>query len=155
MSAGMYASDLLSRIHRDLDGIPEYTARIGQERQEDRKTSPGVLSCLGDYNYATYTGIRGQNTVEPDFPVDPGRVEECEEALARYLDRHAPGNRELKTYVTAISLYLVFIAQRPLHPPGTAYGEIRITKRGDEYHCTGKRKYRDDSGALCRFCICR
>jgi len=151
----MYASDLLARISRDLDTIPDYIARIERARQEKKEGSAGVLSHLGDYNYATYTEIRSQNFVEPDFSIDPKRVKECELALARYLDRHAPGNRELKIYVTAISLYLAFLARRPLHPPGTSSGEIHIIKRGDEYHCTGKRKYRDDPGALCRFCICR
>ena len=152
----MYASALLSRIRRDLDTIPEYTARIGQERQEKRVGPPDVVSLLGDYNYATYTGIRGQNTVEPDFPLDPVRVNACEEALHRYLDRYAPGNRELKTYVTAISLYLAFIARRPLHPPGVELSQgIRITKREDAYLCTGKARYLRDPDSLCRFCICR
>lgn len=152
----MYASDLLSRIRRDLDTIPEYTARIGQERQEKREGPPDVVSLLGDYNYATYTGIRGRNTVEPDFPLDPGRVNACEEALHRYLDRYAPGNRELKTYVTAISLYLVFIARKPLHPPGVEFSQgIRIIKREGAYICTGKARHLRDPDPLCRFCICR
>lgn len=152
----MYASDLLSRIRRDLDTIPEYIARIGWERQENHEGPPDVVSLLGNYNYATYTGIRGQNTVEPDFPLDPGRVNECEEALHRYLDRYAPGNRELKTYVIAISLYLVFIARMPLHPPGAELSQgIRITKREDAYICTGKARYLRNPDSLCRFCICR
>jgi|GEM_PF-494577 len=152
----MYASDLLSRIRRDLDTIPDYIARIERERQEKREKPPRGLSLLRIYNYATYTDIRDRDSVEPDYPVNPGRVEECEEALHRYLDRQAPGNCELKTYVTAISLYLVFVARRPLHPPGMELPQgSRITKRENSYVCTGKARYLRDPDALCRFCICR
>ncbi|MFA5236549.1 MAG: DUF2115 family protein [Methanoregula sp.] len=152
----MYASDLLTRIRCDLDTIPGYIARIERENRGKREDPPSAISHLGDYNYATYTEIRSRDPVEPDFPVDPGAVKECEEALGWYLERYAPGNSELKIYVTALSLYLIFIARRPLHPPGMAFSDtIRITKRGDYYYCTGKRRYQDDPAALCHFCICR
>ncbi|HVP96266.1 DUF2115 family protein [Methanoregula sp.] len=152
----MYASELLSRIRCDLDTIPEYIARIERERQAVREDPPGTFTLLGDYNYATYTEIRGRCAVDPDFAIDPGAVKECEDVLDRYLERYAPGNENLKHYVTALSLYLAFIEQRPLHPPGVPFSDdIRIVKRGDGYYCTGKRRYRDDPAALCRFCICK
>lgn len=152
----MYASKLLSRIRRDLDTIPEYIARIERERQEKREGPRGRHSLLGDYNYATYTEICHRDSIEPDLSIDPGAVKECEDALGRYLDRNAPGNRDLKRYVTAISLYLIFIARRPLHPPGVPFSqETRITKSGDSYVCTGKARYRSDPFSLCRFCVCR
>lgn len=150
----MYASELLSRIRRNLDTIPDYLARIERERLAKKEDPPGVLTLLGDYNYATYTEIRDRDFVKPNFPLDPGAVRECEEALDRYLDRYAPDNSDLKRYVTAISLYLVFIARMPLHPPGVGFlQEIRVTKKED-YYCTGKRRYRDDPAAICRFCVC-
>jgi uncharacterized protein (UPF0305 family) len=152
----MYASGLLSRIRCDLDTIPEYLARIERERQEKREDPRGMLSLIGDYNYATYTEIRRRDSPEPDFPVDPGAVKECEDALGRYLDRNAPGNNDLKRYVTAISLYLIFIARRPLHPPDVAFSpDLRITKSGDFFICTGKARYRSDPFSVCRFCVCR
>jgi hypothetical protein len=152
----MYASELLTRIRCDLDTIPKYISRIERERQEKRGDPSDVLTHLGDYNYATYVETCHRDSIEPDFPLDPGTVKECEDALGRYLDQNAPGNRDLKKYVTAISLYLVFIARRPLHPPDVAFSqEIRVTKRGESYVCTGKQRHGDNTDAICRFCVCQ
>ncbi|MGB8220518.1 MAG: DUF2115 family protein [Methanoregula sp.] len=156
MSVGMYASGLLIRIRRDLDTLSGYIARIEQERLVKREDPSGIPAYLGEYNYATYTEIRNRASVEPDFPLDSRIVKECEEALDRYLETYAPGQPDLKRYVTALSLYLIFIAHRPLHPTDLPISDhIRIVKRGNWYYCTGKRRYRDDPLSLCCFCVCR
>ena len=152
----MNASELLSRIHRDLSSLPEYIARIERVQQAGAKDPSRILSILGDYNYATYTEICYRYEVSPDFKIDPTTVEEFENALDVYLDTYAPGKTDLKCYVTNISLYLTFIAKRPLHPPGVPFSdEIRIVKNGDFYYCSGKKRFLDDPSSICRYCICK
>lgn len=152
----MNASGLLSRIRHDLGNLPEYIARIEREQQAGGKDPSGVLSLLGDYNYATYTEICNLYEVSPDFKIDPTTVDEFENALDRYLDTYAPGKTDLKRYISNISLYLTFIAKRPLHPPGVPFSdEIRIVKNGDFYYCSGKRRFLDDPFSLCHYCVCR
>jgi len=152
----MNASGLLSRICRDLRNLPEYIARIERERQAVGKDPSGVLSLLGNYNYATYSEICGRERISPDFEIDPTIVEEFENALDVYLDTYAPGKTDLKRYVSNISLYLTFIVKRPLHPPGVPFSEnIRIVKNGDLYYCSGKKRFLDDPSSICRYCVCR
>jgi uncharacterized protein (UPF0305 family) len=152
----MNASGLLFRIRRDLRNLPEYIARIERERQAAEKDHSGVLALLGNYNYDTYTEICHHYEVAPDFRIDLSTVEEFENALNVYLDTYAPGKTDLKRYVSDISLYLTFIAKRPLHPPGVSFSdEIRIVKNGDYYYCSGKTRFLDDPSSLCRYCVCR
>jgi len=149
----MNASELLYRIRHDLGDIPEYIARI---EQEQRAGSSGILSLLGDYNYAVYTEICSRETISLDFEIDSTPVEKFENALNRYLDIYAPGKKDLKCYVLNISLYLTFIAKKPLHPPGVQFSDdIHIVKDGDFYYCSGKRRFLKDPFSLCRYCVCR
>ncbi len=152
----MNASGLLSRIRSDLGNLSEYIARIERERQAGGKDPSRVPSILGDYNYATYTEICHRYEVSPDFRIDPTTVEELENTLDKYFDTYAHGKTDLKRYVSNVSLYLTFIAKRPLHPPGVQFSdEIRIVKKGDYYYCSGKKWFLDDPSSICRYCVCR
>jgi hypothetical protein len=152
----MNASELLSRIKGELGNLTEYIARIERELQAGGKDPAGIISLLGDFNYTIYTEICHRDGVSPDFKLDPTTVEEFESALDGYFDTYAPGKTDLKRYVSNISLYLTFIAKRPLHPPGVPLSdEIRIVKNGDFYYCSGKKQFLDDPSSLCRYCVCR
>jgi uncharacterized protein (UPF0305 family) len=152
----MNASGLLNRIRGDLGNLSEYIAWIERVRQAGGKDPSGIISLLGDYNYTTYTEICHRDGVSPDFKLDPATVEEFENAMDVYLTTYAPGKADLKCYVSNISLYLTFIAKRPLHPPGVPFSdEIRIVKNGDFYYCSGKKQFLDDPSSLCRYCVCR
>lgn len=152
----LYASDLLSRIRRDLEGLSDYTSRIEQERQARAEDPPGMLTRLGDYNYATYTEICHRDGVSPDFKIDSAIVQSFECTLNQYLDTYAPGKTDLKRYVLSISLYLTFIVKRPLHPPGPPFfGDLHIIQKGESYYCSGKKRFIRDPSSLCRYCVCK
>jgi len=156
MIPDMNASELLSRIRRDLGDIPDYIARVEQEKQVRGKDPSRMLSILGDYNYSTYTEICHRNGVSPDFKIESTTVEEFETALDWYFDTYAPGKIDLKRYVSNISLYLTFIAKRPLHPPEVPFSDdIRIVKNRDFYYCSGKKRFLEDPSSICRYCVCR
>ncbi|ACL16088.1 DUF2115 family protein [Methanosphaerula palustris] len=151
----MNGSDLLLRIQSDLEEISGYTSRIAVEiplRSEEPST---IISRLAVYNYQTYLEIRSLSGIAPDFEIDEKRLGQMYSVLAHYLDRYAPGNEDLHCYVTAISIYLTFIAHKPLHPPGSFSEEIQIVRRGSLYYCSGRRKFIRDNPSLCRFCVCQ
>jgi len=153
---GMKASELFFRICRDLEELSEYISRIEEERLIRAGDPPGALAYLGDYNYTTLVEIRNRDGISPDFEIDSAIVDEFQHALDRYLDTYAPGAADLKCYVLNISLYLTFIAKKPLHPPEVPFsGDILIVKKGKSFYCSGKRRFTGDDPSLCRYCVCR
>jgi uncharacterized protein (UPF0305 family) len=152
----MKASELFSQIRGDLIEVSGYIAQIEEARRTRARDPPGTLTYLGDYNYATCTEILSRDVITPDFRIDRGSVEKFELALDRYLDTYAPGNKELKRYASSVSLYLTFIAKKPLHPPEVPFSEeICIVKNGEFYYCSGKARFLQDPSSLCRYCVCR
>jgi uncharacterized protein (UPF0305 family) len=151
----MKASELFSQIRRDLTEISGYIAQIEDTRRACARDPPRTLTYLRDYNYATCTEILSRDMIAPEFEIDSDTLEQFSFALGHYLDKYAPGKKDLKRYVSNISLYLTFIAKRPLHPPDKPFFEdIRIVKNGELYGCTGKRRFLEDPSALCRYCVC-
>ncbi|MEN6516769.1 MAG: DUF2115 family protein [Methanospirillum sp.] len=139
-----------------MDEVSGYIAEIERARRPCDPEPSGTPRYLEDYNYTTCREILDLDGIAPDFEVDPLLVEECERTLDQYLDTYAPGRRELKGYITGISLYLTFIAQRPLHPPDVPFSEeIRVQRKGEFYYCSGKRRFLTDPVSCCRFCVCR
>mgnify|MGYP000982997443 CR=1 FL=1 len=152
----MQTSDLLTKIHYYLDEIPEYTAEIEMVKKTRNMTPSDPLHYLWDYNYATYNEIKTCDRIDPDFKIDSKIVEKFEHDLELYLDMYAPGKKDLKSYISAISLYLTFIAKKPLHPPDVPFSEdFHIVKKGEFYYCSGKGRFIRDPGSLCRYCICK
>jgi len=152
----MNALELFTRIRHELDEISGYIAECEKARRSCDQKSPGMPGYLEDYNYATCHELLNLDTIRPDFEIDSLIVEEFEHTLDLYLDTHAPGKKDLKRYITSLSLYLTFIAKRPLHPPGVPFSkEIRIVKKGEFFYCSKKRRFLADPSSCCRFCVCR
>ena len=152
----MHASDLLTGIRHALDDVSGYVAEIERARRSSDGEAAATIRYLGDYNYAAYREILDPDRIAPDVEIDPRTVEEFEETLHRYLDTYAPGRADLKNYFVGISLYLTFIAQRPLHPPGVPFSdEIRVERKSEIFYCSGKRRLLNDPSSCCRFCVCR
>ncbi len=67
-----------------------------------------------------------------------------------------PGNAGFKDYVRTVSVYLVFIARMPLHPPGMRFaGGKEIALVEGIWRCPGKREFVGDPASLCKYCVCR
>nr|WP_277749681.1 DUF2115 family protein [Methanohalophilus sp. WG1-DM] len=65
-------------------------------------------------------------------------------------------NRLLTDRVKLTSIYLIFVAGKPLHPLNMEFpGSSKIAKKDNEYYCLAKNKQKDVEIALCKFCICR
>jgi len=152
----MKASELLEYIRSELSVISDYTSEIGKMVQRGREEKPDLPAYLRDYNYSAFKEICDHDGIYPDFEIDSSLTGKFTGAVNRYLDTYAPGDEDLKVYVLNISLYLTFIAKRPLHPPAlTETGQIEIIQKGRYYYCSEKSRYVHDSSALCRYCVCR
>ncbi|WP_048152372.1 DUF2115 family protein [Methanolacinia paynteri] len=152
----MKATELLEIIKDDLAAIPEYIARTKEIQETKSNVSDTAASLVAEYDYAVYREIMDETCPAPDITIEPGRVEEFREALERYFDEYAPGENSLRRYIINISLYLVFIAKRPLHPPGIDFPDLKVIKGEDgQYYCGRKGRIFDGEPTLCRYCICR
>jgi uncharacterized protein (UPF0305 family) len=53
-----------------------------------------------------------------------------------------------------VSLYTTFILEEPVHPVGTPFpGGFKVKFDGSKYFCPVKERQKDNTGAVCGFCI--
>jgi uncharacterized protein (UPF0305 family) len=53
-----------------------------------------------------------------------------------------------------ISIYTTFVLEEPVHPVGTPFpGGLEVKYNGKNYLCPVKERQKDNSGAVCGFCI--
>lgn len=122
---------------------------ISQEEWEQLQR--GALP-VSDFHYSTLQEMRQADTGgEQDF-VDEGLAEELCHVLADYLSKHLADKQSAWKYIMISSIYLTYIAERPMHPIDEL--EIRVIegKEGRSYECPNKSAKRETS---CHFCVCR
>ena len=74
--------------------------------------------------------------------------------IGYYFDMYAGGDDENKKFTENITLYLVLISKKPIHP----YSENKkddVYYFNGSYYCKGRIKYIKDKNSLCRYCICK
>jgi uncharacterized protein (UPF0305 family) len=150
----MKASTLLKAIQIDLEPLSTHASDTMRKPQEIGTGS--ISTIMARYNHDNLLEILGRDSVSPDFEIGDGRLRDFRQRIGHYLDTYAPGDLDFKMYITGISLYLAFIAKRPLHPPGLESGNgPRIVKKGNSYYCSGKRQFINDDQSLCKYCVCK
>jgi uncharacterized protein (UPF0305 family) len=120
----MKASELFRKIKKDLETISEYTSRVERKLQGDDDIRL-KSSIMARYNYDNLVEILRRDGVDPDYEIDDDKLADFQLRIGHYLETYAPGEPDLKSYITGISTYLAFIAKRPLHPAGLEPGNGR------------------------------
>jgi uncharacterized protein (UPF0305 family) len=152
----MKASELLNAIKMDMEKLSIFKSMIEQKILADGPDQNSISSIMTRYNYDNFIEILNTSRIDPDLEVDDVKLKELQYRIDHYLNIHAPNDADLKQYIKGISTYLVFIAKKPLHPPGLKFDNgAEITKKGDLYYCDGKRMFIKDDLSLCKFCICK
>jgi uncharacterized protein (UPF0305 family) len=90
-----------------------------------------------------------------DEEVDAEELKDLQNRIDHYFSLYTPDDKDFKEFIKAISIYLTFIAKKPLHPPGIVFsnGE-KVYKKDGTYFCTGKRIFIKDKLSLCKYCVC-
>ncbi len=146
----MKASKLLSIIRKDIKDYPiEYLKnKVTDERYKDPLTKK-----LAKYNSTVYDEIYQKDIVD-DFEIKDDVIKNIRRDIGYYFDMYAGGDDENKKFTENITLYLVLIAKKPIHP----YSENKkddVYYLSDSYYCKGRIKYIKDKNSLCRYCICK
>ncbi|MEH2957426.1 DUF3786 domain-containing protein [Candidatus Merdisoma sp. JLR.KK006] len=122
---------------------------ISQEEWE--RLQRGELP-ISDFNNSTLKEMKQESTDGDESFVDEQLAKELSQVLKDYLSRHLPDKPLAWKYIIISSIYLTYIAERPMHPMEKL--EIKVTedKEGRIYECPNKSSKRDTS---CHFCVCK
>lgn len=113
-------------------------------------------SAVAAYDYHAFKELLNPGQAPAGGTVDDVALAGFRELIDRYMDENVPGNAAFKDYVRTVSVYLVFIARLPLHPPGMRFaGDSEIALVDGTWRCPGKREFAGDPASLCRYCVCR
>ncbi|MDO5859800.1 DUF2115 family protein [Methanobrevibacter sp.] len=146
----MKASELLRIIRKNLESYPiDYLRnKVSDERYKDPLTKK-----LAKYNTSTYDDIY-ETVILDDFEIKDEIIKSIRSDIGFYFDRYCPDDEQTKRFTENISLYLVLIAKKPLHPFSEDKNDEIYYFNGD-YYCKGRMKYIHDERSLCRYCICK
>ncbi len=109
-----------------------------------------------EYNLKNSNEIINSSFEGLDYEVDEKKLDEFKGRIDHYFDLYAPDDEDFKEFIKIISIYLTFIAKKPLHPPGIIFSNgDTVYQSGDSYNCTGKSVFIKDNLALCKYCICK
>ncbi|MGX8694678.1 MAG: DUF2115 family protein [Methanobrevibacter sp.] len=146
----MKASKLLNIIRQNLKDYPiDY---LKNKAVDERYRDP-LVKKLAKYNSSVYDEIY-EADIEDDFEIKDKIIKNIQSDIGFYFDRYAPGDEETREFTKYISLYLVLIAKKPLHPFSENNRDDVYFFNGD-YYCKGRARYIHDKKSLCRYCICK
>jgi uncharacterized protein (UPF0305 family) len=148
---------LLALLKKEAETISLPDAVETEESGEEPEYQPGSIEyinrCMKKYNSAVFSEIIGSTPQIKNRELDPNLIEEFSSRLDAYLDKNAQGQTDLKKYIRVVSLYLTFIAEKPLHPPGMVMRGIdRGISRDGKYFCFGPRSRKNEPIFMCQYC---
>ena len=111
---------------------------------------------VSKYNLETYNEIINLSYEELDDEINHEELKDLEDRIDNYFSLYAPADEEFREFIKIISLYLIFIAKKPLHPSGIKFfNGITVYKKDNIFYCTGKKLFINDDLSLCKYCIAR
>ncbi|ADI74281.1 Protein of unknown function DUF2115 [Methanohalobium evestigatum Z-7303] len=111
---------------------------------------------LFEYIFNTLIEIKNKNSVDSVEHIDENVFKDLVEKINRLNENYSPEQKIFNRLIKIVSLYLVFIAKKPIHPEGMIFpGGFKITKESGVYYCPVKNKQSGIEFALCDFCVCR
>lgn len=149
----MDTNDLLRRLSCESSQFK--TGNIEAILFEKQKGFTGdPLHKLSIYNLETFLELQRAVPNDTPLPVNEKRLREMEMDIDNYMTAHMPGEEEYKAFIRIISVYLTFIARKPLHPPGmfNKSGSSTVYK-GGMVVCPLRAEELTKPGSLCRFCV--
>lgn len=119
--------------------------------EEWAKLQRGELP-VSDFNCNVLKEMKQPGTDGEQSVVDEQLAEDLSQVLKGYLSEHLSHNQPAWKYIIISSIYLTYIAERPMHPIEDL--EIKVTegREGRIYECPNKSSKRDTS---CHFCVCK
>jgi uncharacterized protein (UPF0305 family) len=148
----MKSSELFLKLKRDVE---RYKPKITLDEQVNGNDENSIHYMMSKYNFETFNEILNSYYPELDDEVSLKDLNDFKSRIDQYFKLYAPDDEEFKEFIKLISIYLTFIAKKPLHPPGIRFSKgATVYKRGNVYYCTGKSVFMKDQLSLCKYCVC-
>ena len=144
----MKASKLLLKLKKCME---KYKPKMQDSGEKD-----SLNQIMSKYNLENFNEIMNFQPDKLDEEIDEVKLNDLKNRIDHYFSLYAPEDNDFKEFIKAISIYLTFIAKKPLHPPGIVFSnDERVYKKDNTYYCTGKRTFIKDNRSLCKYCVCK
>ena len=115
-----------------------------------------ITYAMSKYNLKNFNDIMNSSFEELDDEIHEEKLKDFQDRIDHYFSLYASDDEKFKEFIKAISLYLTFIAKKPLHPPGIIFSNgIQVYKKQEVYFCTGRSVFIKDKLSLCKYCVCK
>lgn len=149
----MKSSKLLLKIKRDLK---PYKSIVNNNNKDINENIDPIHFIMSKYNQDNFNEIMNLSPEEVDEEIDGDKLNDFKESIEYYFKLYAPNDDDFKEFIIAISMYLSFIAKKPLHPPGITFSDgNKVLKKQNNYYCTRKTFFIQEKYSLCRYCVCK
>ena len=149
----MKASELLLRLKIDMK---HYESKVRHDNNCLNRNYMSIKCIMSNYNLKNFNEILSLSPEGLDYEINDEELRDLENRIDHYFKLYAPDDEEFKKFTKIISIYLTFIAEKPLHPPGIEFSDgTRVHKEGYIYYCTGKKLHLKEDYSLCKYCVAR
>jgi uncharacterized protein (UPF0305 family) len=148
------SSKLFQKLKKD---IKKYQSKVLSNEILLNKKNNSIVAIISAYNLDNFNEIIGSVVIqENDDEINEIELEDFKLSIDHYFSTYAPDDQEFREFIKIISLYLTYIAKKPLHPPGITFSNgSKVYQRDGNYFCTGKSIFIKDKLSLCRYCIAK
>jgi uncharacterized protein (UPF0305 family) len=149
----MKSSILFLKLQKRME---QYKSKVKHNDSSFNEENMSIQNIMSKYNLETYNEIINSSYRELDDEVNEDELKDLKNRIDNYFRLHAPDDEEFREFIKIISLYLIFIAKKPLHPPDIKFSNGSIVyKKDNNFYCTGKKVFIKDELSLCKYCIAR
>jgi uncharacterized protein (UPF0305 family) len=149
----MKSSALFIKLQKHME---KYKSKVKDNELSFNEEDMSIENIMSKYNLETYYEIINSSYGELDDEVNEDELKDLKNRIDNYFRLYAPDDEEFREFIKIISLYLIFIAKKPLHPPGIKFSNgTMVYKKDDIFYCTGKKVFIKVELSLCKYCIAR
>lgn len=147
----MKSNELLERIR---ENIQDYDIDYLKRKATDDRYPDSITKRLAIYNSAIYDEIF-EKEINEDFEIRDSLIQNIKDDVDYYFSIYDPGDIETRDFTRNLSLYLVLIAKKPLHPYGDNPAKDNVFMENEEFKCKNRIISIKDERSLCRYCVCK
>ena len=147
----MKSSKLFLKIKKDIE---PYKSKVNDKNKNISEDPDSIGFIMSKYNQDTFNEMN-LSFLELDDKIDEEELNDFQKRIDYFFSLDATEDEEFREFIKVISLYLTFIAKKPLHPPGIKFSEGKgVYKEQNIYYCTAKSEFINDKMSLCKYCVC-
>ncbi len=146
----MRALSLLKEIR---EKIKDYNIDYLKNKAIDERYNDPIIRELARYNSEIYDEIYNIELSE-DFKINDSKIQKLKNDIDLYFSKYNFHDEENQNLIKYISLYLVFIALKPLHPYGYSK-KFNVFLKNNVFYCKGRTNFIKEENSLCKYCCCK